>query len=275
MTSHIEVALGTFPELVDIFTNELLGNEIDEARKEKLVDKLKKIEMKPANFSGHIYMPSIGQDHVPDFDWEHSPKSAVSVNQFMEKQQVPIGIQESTTFVSGLLEAISQLDNEEQVLKYTTHAFNNWYELPTQIMQPWRSRRIPLCYLHYYNVDGINVAGVDKLHDLKDIVELAKLYPQSKDVALSLFTVLKSEGLRAIITVLNNIAHVRQFNRFVKLLASPQLIEELRLDTEHFTTAELESEYESVLEDINASLFRSSIDIRQFAYLRVIDLLLG
>lgn len=274
MTSHIEVALGTFPELVDIFTNELLGTEFDEIRKEKLVDKLKKIEMKLTSFSGHIYMPSIGQDFVPEFI-SSIGKTADPVNKFLTKQQVPIGIKESTTFVSNLLEAISQIDNEEQVFSYASHAFSNWYDLPSQIMQPWRSRRVPLCYLHHYDIDGINVAGIDKLHNLNDIIDLAKLYPYDKTVTLSLFTGLESEGLKAIVAILNNITHVRQFNRFVKLLASSSVIEELRLDTGHFTTAELEKEYESLLEDINASLFKSSIDIRHFAYLRVIDLLLG
>ena len=59
MTSHIEVALGTYPELIDTYTRELLGQEVDELRKEKLVDKLKKIEVKFRDLNQHIYFGSI------------------------------------------------------------------------------------------------------------------------------------------------------------------------------------------------------------------------
>lgn len=275
MTSHIEVALGTFPELVDIFTNEILGEKIDEARKDKLVAKLKKIDMPLSDFCNYVYLPPLGSNRSVMADEMGLEGRTTPIDQYLEKHETVFGIKESTTFVSGLLEAVSQLEREERVFASATHIFNDWWVLPSQIMQPWRTRRIPLCYLHYYDIDGINVAGIDKLHDLKDIVELAKLYPYSKNTSLSLHTALKSEGLKAIVTVLNNITHVRQFNRFVKVLASTQVIEALREETHGIATSELESEYESVLEDINASLFRTSIDIRHFAYLRVIDLLLG
>ena len=281
MTSHIEVALGTYPELIDTYTRELLGQEVDELRKEKLVDKLKKIEVKFRDLNQHIYFGGWARPESPGI-FGSEGELGKPLHQFLSQNYAPFGVQESTTVMSNLLEVISRLDDDQSVFTHAAFAFNDWWERPSQIMQPWRTKRIPLVYLHYRNVDGINVAGIDKLSSLDDLLELAKLYEEDKaegkaryDVYVN--TTLKSPALNAICVVLNHIVHVRQFNRFVKFLASDEFLAELREEVARngITQTQLEDEFESTIEDINASLFTPSIDIRVFTLLRVIDLLLG
>jgi hypothetical protein len=283
MTSHIEVALGTFPELVDVFTNELLGNDINQQRKEKLISKLEKINIPWVVMTSNIYLPSAGTNCQYDDEWG-SPNIGTPnpVTDYLKKQYRKVGIKDGTLLVSGLLETVSQLDDDTKVFKTAIHVFSHWWDLPSQILQPWRVCRIPTTYLHYRNVDGINVAGIDKLNSLADLIELAKLYKTDKAEGIAqheagVSTYIKSPAMRAICNVLNHITHVRQFNRFAKFLVGDDFITELKdsLQKSEISKAQLEEEFESVLDTIHAGLFHTSVDIRQFTYLRLIDLLLG